>query len=144
MWHWLLSWHALDVSLWTKRDSVCCSALWGGSMPASCRRRAPRHKVIALTQEGGILRSWVQFCTSLSQWLGMTASSAQSWRLDGAGHHLAIPQSAGDVQPNDMKLLQSWHDTLHGDPFPAVYIWTESYYICRFWSPSRIIEQRNT
>lgn len=100
-------------------DSVHCSALRGESGPASCHRRAPRHKVIALTQEESILQSWGQFCIWLSQWLGMTASSVESWRLEGAVHHPAIPQSAG------MNLLQSWHDMLHGNLFPAVYVWAK-------------------
>lgn len=106
-------------------DSVHCSALRGESGPASCHRRALRHKVIALTQEESILQSWVQFCIWLSQWLGMTALSVESWRLEGAGHHPAVPQSAGDGQPNDMNLLQSRHDMLHGNLFPAVYIWAK-------------------
>lgn len=49
----------------------------------------------------------------------MTASSVESWRLEGAVHHPAIPQSAG------MNLLQSWHDMLHGNLFPAVYVWAK-------------------
>lgn len=86
-------------------------------------RRTPRHKVIALTQEKNILKSGVQFCIWLSQWLGMTVSPVQSWRLKGAGHHPAIPQTAGDVQPKNRILLQSHSDRLHGNPWPVLYTW---------------------
>lgn len=55
----------------------------------------------------------------------MTASSMQSWKLEGAGRHPAISQSAGDVQSNDMNLLQSRHDMFRGNPFPAAYVWAE-------------------
>lgn len=48
---------------------MCCYGLKvtqvisvGESRPARCCRRAPRHKVVTLTQEVSILPSWVQFC----------------------------------------------------------------------------------
>ena len=125
-------------------DSVHCSALRGKSGPASCRRRAPRHEVIALTQEESILQSWVQFCIWLSQGLGMTASSVQSWRLEGK-----------TIQPSlrvlEMYNPMTWtcfsHDrTCFMEIHFQLFTFGPSFvyhHICLFWS-SHITEQRST
>lgn len=95
------------MSLWTKSDSVHCSTLQGDSEPVSYCRRAPRRKVIIVTQEESILQSWVQFCI----WC---------------------------VQPNDMNLLQSQCDMLHGNLFPAVYVWAE-FLLCHILQNKEIL-----